>query len=200
MNCIYWFAWVHFQWLVCVFELLTLSSWRHPRRGVWPICWILECPVSPNHEATDSLWICCLRLADQKAQRRKLTHTEHKTMVVAGTVHQTHSMGCSWWSVWSHHCWEAPAQSAWSAPPGTTLLSPPSAPCKHSHRCWVEAAALRPLFKHDKPTNPPPGSRHWLFTRRLTSACQQSSDRKCFVPGFTVRMKPETLTALFTHA
>lgn len=53
----------------------------------------------------------------------------------------------------------------------------------------------------------PPAARQWLITRRLTSACHQSSqsyDRKCLVTGFTVilgkaeGMKPEKPTALFT--
>lgn len=45
----------------------------------------------------------------------------------------THRSGCSWSSVWLRRCSALPAQSAWTAPPGTTHLSPPSAPCKHTN-------------------------------------------------------------------
>lgn len=44
---------------------------------------------------------------------------------------RTHCLGYSGLSVWSHHCSALLAQSVWTAPPRTTLLSPPSAPCKH---------------------------------------------------------------------
>lgn len=70
------------------------------------------------------------------------------------TGSHTHSTGCSWWSVWSRQCWALPAQSAWTAPPGTTLLLPPSAPCKHSHH-WEDPTGLQYLFKTDKPTKAP---------------------------------------------
>lgn len=61
---------------------------------------------------------------------------------------ETNRPGCSWSSVWSRHCSALPVRSAWTAPPGTTLLSPPSAPCKHNE--WTQQTSR--VFLNEKST------------------------------------------------
>lgn len=63
---------------------------------------------------------------------------------------ETHRGDCSVSSFWSRRCTARPAQSAWTAPPGTTLLLPPSAPCKHNMHPFPGISTLTVCVLKDK--------------------------------------------------
>lgn len=91
------------------------------------------------------------------AGNHKHRECSHSISFTHGWSHDLHSSDTHWagssgWSVWWRHRSALPAQSAWTAPPGTTLLLPPSAPCKQDAHCLLDQTHIPCLFKM---TNPP---------------------------------------------